>query len=260
MLKLAKDVISRLDRSAFVKKVSEPVLWHTDLHMGNIYVSYEGEGTAKIASIIDWQSIVVAPLFLQAQFPEFLSVDEDYTLGPKEFPKLPQNYEEMDAKDKERAEDKLKIAKLSKAYELSTGFQNNQGYKALHIPSFLREIFVRSGEISEEGVTPLRACLIEVSKAWDELELVGNSPLKFSDEDLHRHKHEFKKYHETHDVMEFAKKWLSTDVEGWVSPRLDFAMMQRENEKLLDWAMHNSSDFNKSPDEIRRIWPYLDRS
>lgn len=145
------------------EKVSEPVLWHTDLHMGNIYVSEEDP--ANIVSLIDWQSIVVSPLFFQARFPEFLPVEEDYALGTSEFPKLPQNYDEMKADDKEYAEYKLKEAKLAKVYELSSGSKNNQAYKALRIPSFLRELFIRCGEVSEEGMIPLRVCLIELSKA-----------------------------------------------------------------------------------------------
>jgi len=260
MLRVTKDVVSSLGRSTFINRVSEPVLWHTNLHMGNIYVSYKGPDTAKIVSLIDWQSIVVAPLFLQARFPKFLSVDEDYKLSAKEFPELPHDYDEMDATEKKLAEDKLKIAKLSKVYEVTSGFQNNRGYKALHIPSFLRELFVRCGEVSEEGAIPLRACLIEVYKTWDELEIMDPRPLRFSDDDLERHDREFDEYRSFHSVLEFARKMLSTDVEGWISPRLDFDMMQQENVKLLEAAMRRSTDFNKSPDDIRSIWPYIDRS
>lgn len=89
--------MSRLDELELVTKVSEPVLWHTDLHMGNIYVS--GKDPAKIVSLIDWQSIVISPLFLQARFPEFLPKEEDYALGTTELPKLPECYDEMDADD-----------------------------------------------------------------------------------------------------------------------------------------------------------------
>jgi hypothetical protein len=142
--------MSRLDQSTFLNKVSEPVLWHTDLHMGNIYVSEENP--AKIVSLIGWQSIVVSPLFLQARFPAFLPIEEDYVLGTTELPELPPNYDEMDADDKEYAEYKLKEAKLAKVYELSSGSGNNQAYKALRIPSFLRELFIRCAEVSEEGV------------------------------------------------------------------------------------------------------------
>jgi hypothetical protein len=46
-----------------------PLLWHTDLHGGNIMI--KAEGTPDITNIIDWQEISVAPLFLQYVFAEF---------------------------------------------------------------------------------------------------------------------------------------------------------------------------------------------
>lgn len=80
--------------------------------MGNIYVS--NEDPTKIVSLIDGQSIAVSPLFLQARFPEFLSVDGDYTLGSK-IPEILRYFHQMDADDKEIAEFKLKEAKLAEA-------------------------------------------------------------------------------------------------------------------------------------------------
>ncbi|KAF1846161.1 uncharacterized protein K460DRAFT_313337 [Cucurbitaria berberidis CBS 394.84] len=258
VLKLTRDVMSRLDGPSLVDKVSKPVLWHTDLHMGNIFVSHEDP--AKIVSIIDWQSIVISPLFLQARFPVFLPVDEDYAFGTTEFPKLPQNFHEMDADDQEYAEYKLKEAKLAKVYELSSGSQNNQAYKALRIPSFLRELFTRCGEVSEEGVIPLRACLIELSKVWNDLGFIDQCPVNFSEDDLQIHEQQFQKYRDSHKVHELARKILSTDFEGWVPPQVDFAAKQQQNKELLQEVMHKSNEYNKSPEEIRSIWPYLERS
>jgi hypothetical protein len=211
VLKITKEVMSALKEPTFIGRVSEPVLWHTDLHMGNIYVSEEDP--AKIVSLIDWQSIVVSPLFLQARFPEFLPVNEEFALGI-DLPKLPQNYDEMDADDKIYAEHELKGAKLAKAWELSSGVENNQAYKALRIPPFLRELFIRSGEVSEEGVIPLRACLIELSKTWNDLGFTTQCPASFSEDDLQRHDQQFKKYRDYHEVHEFARKILGTDFEG----------------------------------------------
>ncbi|KAF7578401.1 hypothetical protein PtrM4_026410 [Pyrenophora tritici-repentis] len=105
VLDMAKEVMSRLDSVTLINRVSRPVLWHTDLHMGNIYSKPEEPN--KICSLIDWQSIVVSPLYLQARFPEFLSVDDDYVLGLTEKPKLPQDYQDMGANDKKLAEIKF---------------------------------------------------------------------------------------------------------------------------------------------------------
>ncbi|KAF2276240.1 uncharacterized protein EI97DRAFT_377861 [Westerdykella ornata] len=257
VLKMARDVMSRLVSQTLIDRVSQPVLWHTDLHMGNIYVSSEDH--TKIVSLIDWQSIVVSPLFLQARFPEFLSVDEDYALG-SEFPELPQDYHQMDADEQEIAEFKLKEAKLAKAYELSTGPQNKQAYKALFLPSFLRELFIRCGEASEEGVIPLRACLIQLSEVWNEVGFTGKCPFSFSEDDRQKHDQQFEEYRHFHKVQEIAREHLDTDSEGWIAPQFDFAMKQQQNERLLQMVMHRSSEYNKSPEEVRRIWPFLESS
>ncbi|KAF2875182.1 kinase-like domain-containing protein [Massariosphaeria phaeospora] len=257
VLKMARDVMLRLDSDTLIDKVSQPVLWHTDLHMGNIYVS--DEDVTKIVSIIDWQSIVISPLFLQARFPEFLSVDEDYALGT-EIPKLPKDYDQMDEEDKKLADYKLQEAKMAKTYELSSGSQNKQAYKALFIPSFLRELFTRCGEASEEGIVPLRACLIELSTEWAEIGFTGQCPFIFSDEDIRKHDQEFEKYRDFHKIQELARKLLDTDSEGWIAPQLDFSLKQQQNEELLRDVMRRSHEYNKSPEEVQRIWPFLDRS
>jgi hypothetical protein len=250
--------MSRLNEASLIDKVSEPVLWHTDLHMGNIYVSKENP--ANIVSLIDWHSIVVSPLFLQARFPEFLPVEEDYALGTTDLPKLPPNYNEMDASDQAYADYKLKEAKLAKVYELSSGSENNQAYKALRVPSFLRELFIRCGEVSEEGVIPLQACLIQLSEAWNHLGFAGQCPVTFSEDDLKRHKQQFQEYRDYHKIHELARKILGTDFEGWITPQVDFAEKRQQNEELLQEVMRRSTEYNKSPEEIRRIWPYLERS
>lgn len=249
--------MTKLDEASLIDKVSEPVLWHTDLHMGNIYVSEENPA---IVSLIDWQSIVVSPLFLQARFPDFLSIEEDYALGTTDLPKLPQNYNEMNASDQEYADYKLKEAKLAKVYELSSGSKNNQAYKALHVPSFLRELFIRCGQVSEEGMIPLQACLIELSKAWSDLGFAKQCPVTFSEVDLSRHEQQFQAYRDYHEIHELARNILCTDFEGWISPYVDFAAKQQQNEELLQEVMRRSTEYNKSPEEIRTIWPYLERS
>ncbi|KAJ8109346.1 hypothetical protein OPT61_g7526 [Boeremia exigua] len=258
VLKVAKEVMSALNEPRFIDKVSGPALWHTDLHLGNIYVSEEDP--AKIVSLIDWQSIVVSPLFLQARFPEFLPVNDDYTLGTKEFPKLPENYDEMGADSREYAEYRLKQAKLAKGWELYSGVKNNKAYKALHVPMFFRELFIRSGKVSEEGEIPLRACLIELSKTWNKLGFTAQCPAQFNKDDLQRHEQQFKEYRSYHDVLELARNILGTDVEGWISPYVDVAAKHQQNEELLQEVMRRGDKYGKSPEEIRRIWPYRDVS
>jgi len=47
-----------------LEKFQQPSIWHTDLHLGDIFVSQDSP--PQILSLIDWQSVPIAPLFLQA--------------------------------------------------------------------------------------------------------------------------------------------------------------------------------------------------
>ncbi|ORY17472.1 hypothetical protein BCR34DRAFT_610932 [Clohesyomyces aquaticus] len=199
------------------------------LHSANIYVSPEDPTT--IVSITDWQSIVVSPLYLQARFPKLLPIDEGYVLGLTDLPKLPENYDEMDAGDKEQADEKFLQAKLAKAYEISSGADNVRALEALRIPSLLRELFVRCGKVSEEGIMPLRACIIQ----------------------------QFTEYRNYHTVHELARKWLCTDFEGCYSPLVDFELAQKSNTVLLEEFVKRSSEYGMTPAQVRDIWPFRER-
>ncbi len=82
--------------------------------MGNIFVSQEDH--TKILCLIDWQSTSISPLFLQARWPVFLSPREAYCENP-EHPKLPENFDDLDADDKSIALADKDRATFAKAYE-----------------------------------------------------------------------------------------------------------------------------------------------
>ncbi|KAF2677683.1 hypothetical protein K458DRAFT_446844 [Lentithecium fluviatile CBS 122367] len=241
VLNMAREVMSKLDTVTLIDRVSVP------------------EDPTRISSLIDWQSIVVSPLYLQDRFLEFLSVEDDYVLGLTETPKLPQDYQNMDPDDKKFADLQFDESIMSKYYELSTVVQHLQAYHALLMPDFTREIFTRCGEASEKGVIPHRACLIEFADGWSELGFPGERPFSSSEEALRKYDQQFQDYRDFHRVQDIAKEGLSNDSEGWISPQLDFAERQGMNIKPLEEAMRRSSQFNKTPEEIREIWPFLER-
>jgi hypothetical protein len=211
VLNMVTEVMSRLDTGMIIDRFSQPVLWHTDLHMGNIFVS--SEEPTKVISLIDWQSISVSPLLLQPHFPEFLFVKPDFVLDSA-MPELPGDYENLNAADKQIAEFKTRQAKMAKAYEVASSVHNPQAYKAFFMPSFLQDLFTRCGEASNEGIIPLRACLIQIAGTWDDIGFEGPYPFKFSDEDIQRHNQQFQEYCDFHMIQEVARKLLDTDSEG----------------------------------------------
>ncbi|KAI5356527.1 Putative aminoglycoside phosphotransferase, protein kinase-like domain superfamily [Septoria linicola] len=252
-LQLASDVATRMAAESLPGKFASPTLWHSDLHLGNIYVSEEDP--TQIVSIIDWQSLLVLPLFCQVRFPEFLDLPEDYEIGAP-VPDRPEKLDEMEEDDRLIAEHEYKQACLGKAYEAASGFKNKQVYKALRLPTYYKDFLERCGEVSEEGIVPLRACLIELPKGWEESDLAGECPIEFTPEDLLKHEEEFEDYSSFHRIRAIAREYLDTDTEGWIPPGTDIEFKRNQNQKLLQLMMKRSAEYGKTPEEVRQIWPF----
>jgi aminoglycoside phosphotransferase (APT) family kinase protein len=158
-------VMELLDSNQLLKKVSQPTLWHTDLHMGNIFVNTDE--CSKIVSLIDFQSTSVLPAFLQAQWPIFLRPPQNYDYVRGIFqPQLPEDFATLDEENRNIALREWSQVKLAKAYEVSTYLEDRAAHDAMSVPRVFRELFTRCGEFSEVGIVPLRACLIEICQNW----------------------------------------------------------------------------------------------
>lgn len=255
VLNMAKQAISLIAPFSLFEKVSRPTLWHTDLHMGNMFVS--DTDPTQTVSLIDWQSVVIAPLFLQARFPAFLSVGSSstYEFG-MDFPQLPHDFETSSEEEKEIVEFKHVQAKMAKGYEVATGAFNIHGYRALCIPFFMQELFLRCGEASDEGTVPLRGSLIKILEEWDDLRFLGEVPFHFSEETLQKHHQDLEKYRNFQKIQEIAKEALGTDSEGWIPPQLDFEVKRRENGMLIAYAVASCAEFNLTEEEMRDSWPF----
>ncbi|ETI22030.1 hypothetical protein G647_06100 [Cladophialophora carrionii CBS 160.54] len=209
---------------------SRPTLCHTDLHMGNIFVSEDDP--SEISAFIDWQFIQIGPMFLQARWPVFLTPPKDYPVGIVK-PKLPDDYEDLDEEGKKEADYRFKQAMTAKAYEIRCLLDNKDAYDAMQVPRVYRELFIRCGNTWEEGPAPLRECLIAISNNWHELGLPGECPYTFQAADIQKHEKQFEDYKEWHLAREFAKEYLDTDADGWIPPEIDFNRKQEQNKALF---------------------------
>lgn len=210
--------------------------------------------TQKIVSLIDFQSLSVLPLFLQAQWPVFLKPPQNYTKGLVQ-PKLPGDFDELDEEGKAAALQEWSQSKLAKAYEVATVLENGVAHNAMNIPRVFRELFIRCGEVSEVGVVPLRECLIEIFRNWSSLGFTGQCPYSFSNEEITTHEHQFAEYQAWDEVQQLAQECLDTDAEGWIAPQLDIEEKRRQNRELLSLYIKRMAG-EKSPDEARAMWPF----
>lgn len=128
----------------------------------------------------------------------------------------------------------------------------------MNIPSVFRELFIRCGEAWDTGCVPLRACLIELSSSWRELELSDGCPVSFTGEEFASHEMQFKEYDEWHKAREFAKEYLGTDDEGWIPPEANFAEICAQNKELFNLFLDRTAG-EKSPEEARKMWPFIEQ-
>ena len=221
--------------------------------MGNIFVSQEDH--TRITCLIDWQSTSISPLTLQARWPVFLSPPEGYREGP-EHPKLPENFDDLDADDKNIALFIKDKAKLAKAYEIATYLNNRDAYTAKwEIFSPLRELFRRIGDTWDDGVVPLRTCLIQIVENWGQMGFSDPCPIHFTAAEIASHENQYLDYTRWYEIQQFAQNYLDTDAEGWVPPGVNWAEKRSRNKALLE-LMIERLESQTSAEEVRRMWPF----
>lgn len=252
VLDMTKKIMPAVANNPKVLAQSKPTLWHTDLHMGNIFVAEDDPG--QVTGFIDWQHTSISPLFLQVRWPIFLTPPEDYPEG-NVIPQLPPGFEEMDANDKEIALYKKKKNTWSKAYEVATFLNDREGWRAMQVSAPLKELFRRCGETWDEGIVPLRETLLEIFRTQQDLGFEEGLSIAFTDEQIAVHSKTFQDYLEWHEMRSFVKQVLDTDDEGWITPERDFAEMQTRNKMVFDYYV-SKPGMNKTPDELRKLWPF----
>jgi hypothetical protein len=235
-----------------LSEATRPVIWHTDLHLGNIFVTEHS--IPRIRSLIDWQSISVLPLFFQSRMPVYLEPSGGCPHGLVK-PQLPENYDELDEREKKMADFMFEENTQAKAYEV-TSFKNNfLAYKATRLPRVLKDLFTRTGEAYDDGTIAIRECLLQICSSWTTLGFAGTYPLSFLDTEVADHRQEFSDYVEWQDLRQVLIGTLCTDVEGWVSPDLDFEEIKARNREIFEMYVEKYSGL-KTREECLRLWPY----
>lgn len=251
LLRKAMLVLPVLSGDPRVLEGAGSVIWHTDLHLGNIYVSSDDPTT--IEGVIDWQSAQAVPLFIQAQFPEFLRPPKNYSAGA-EIPSLPENYEELNPDQKEKVAEEQALAAQSKYYEMSCLAYNKPIYDAMKLDRRLWEPFTCCQLFSNGSVVPLRNSLTRLFHDWENMGLPGSCPFEFTEDDLQRHNEQVQHYQDTVYLWDIVKGQLRTDDSGWI-PVGQWESTKKMNKYLFDIYMKTLSD-ELSPEAASKRWPF----
>lgn len=251
LLEKANMALPILSHDSRVADVSDSVLWHPDLHLGNIFVS--PTEPSIIEGIIDWQSSQTSPLFIQAQFPEFMTPPKDYTFGP-DLPSLPAGFNELSPEQQEQATKEKELASRSKYYEMASLAHNQRVYNAMKLDRRLWEPFTYCQLFSQGSLVPLRECLIRLSQDWSALGLPGNCPFRITETERGRHDEQRLQYEDICYLWDLVKGQLLTDNAGWV-PNDRWEATQKANKELYNMYIETMSE-ELTPEAATKRWPF----
>lgn len=255
LLEYTKRLIPTLASHPMIARSSSSILWHIDLHLGNIFVS--NDDSTIIEGIIDWQSCLVSPMFLQCRVPAFLKRPNDYVKG-NNATELPKDFDRLDTIQQQRAILEKSLATRWKMYEMYTFIKNEEAYNALEVDRRLWEPFARCGEWSGYSSVPLRSCLIRVLNDWGLLAFAGECPYTFTKTDLRKHEEESKQHQDRVYLQALARDQLSTNDEGWV-PIPESDSVRAENQDLLDTFVDTMAD-EMSKEDAMKMWPFYEEA
>ncbi|EEQ31757.1 conserved hypothetical protein [Microsporum canis CBS 113480] len=217
------------------------------------------DNPTQIEGIIDWQSSQIAPLFIQACFPDFLQPPKDYKPGT-EAPQLPENFDELEPEQQQQARIDRDLASLSKYYEMSSLVKNKRVYDAMGIPRTLWEPFTCCQLSSDGGLVPLRDCLVRLEQSWVRLGLHGSCPYTFSEDDLKRNEEEVTQYKDRLYLWGLVKSQLSTNDAGWVASD-QWEEAHEVNRYLYDMFIDTMSQEMSQEEALEKgkTWPFPPR-
>jgi hypothetical protein len=236
-----------------LRRFATPVLHHSDLHMGNIFVA-EDDATA-IVSVIDWQFVSVMPRFMQVRWPVFIEPPDGYVTGAVR-PRLPPNYDEMDAEDRELAKAKYDDELLAKCYEVALVKKHRESHSALTgVDTALRRLFTGCEATYRNGIISLRDSVMRLAQTFG---AQGVSPVTFAPDEVAEHAQELERYDKWCTLRDYTRQLLGFDDEGWVSEERDFEEVQAKHRELYELYMRNQEP-GQSLEKARSEWFYIER-
>ncbi|KAF9239693.1 kinase-like domain-containing protein [Melanogaster broomeanus] len=228
------------------REQKRPVMWHPDLHAGNIFVTHsniQGKITPTIplalSSIIDWQGTCVGPAFLQLKVPPMYRMDD-----------VPPGLQS----EKAEAEDQYKRQIHHKYYEVSAFPLPILNMKAREERVHLEDIAQVTWKY---GLTPCRMAMFRVFGRWEDLVPGTTCPVQYSEEE----REVLEAYHAVR--IRYQELVGGLDIEfdlgefGHVESDRDFEKVRAAVEqKKLEHVAQGKDDEEKTL--LPLVWPYRD--
>lgn len=216
-------------------EIAKAFLYHTDLHLGNIFVDRKGH----VTSIIDWQSAWGGPLITEARHPSFIKYGGEIML------RLPEDYESLDAEGQEQAEDTVTNSVLLYFYEALLAQKVPLLHEVFHFPDLTTRCYpLQFVEDTWDGeLLPFRESLLKVVRSvsvhkpnflfskgaldctqslyadqcrnWNKIGGGTPCPISFSDQEIRNHLVDGEHWNDMQDFWDSLAGVIGRD--GWTS-------------------------------------------
>ena len=238
---------------------SKSVLWHTDLHGGNIFVD-PAEPT-KIVNIIDWQGVNISPCFIQACHPALINLQDHVPEDLMTPVHLPDGLDEMPKDEQERVKNLFGAQAIYQVYEIDLIRECRDAGLALqfkntlpaHITSAARTIFA-------DGEPDLLGMLIRLQGNWHKIDPSLPCPLAFTPEDRQRHARLDARWQAGYDLLDdlWYEMGVEPDWDGWVTHG-SYDMFKEREARCRGKFLQRLTTTEAARRQFLAVWPFADR-
>ncbi|KAH9862723.1 hypothetical protein J1614_010816 [Plenodomus biglobosus] len=242
LLNYGRAILKEMAKKPRIQDAASPLMFHSDLHKRNIFVS--AEDPTVVSAIIDWQSTSIEPAFWYADaipdfaqpVPNFLS---EYIIEPKS-------------------------EACAKAYEVCMQFLAPK----LSAARTLEEAYLRPFRYCyrtwEDGAVAFREELIQTSRLWKELGFAGPCPFPLPcPDEIAVHQKEYKLFEAAQQLRHSLPSLLNTASDGWVTLE-DWERTEAVHQEIFAGMLQEVIG-NEQPDDdepirdehdLKEIWPF----
>lgn len=236
--------IDFLDRALSATLILEPnlnwpVLWHPDLHRGNIFV--KEAAPFSVTGLIDWQHAGISPFFTQITIPEAFQYKGTRVQFVRDNvkPPLPENFDSLSEEEKKLTLQDQLDAGLHVFYEQTTKKVPNV-HTLLSMEDF--ETYMqpfRTSPVSwQAGLRKLQLPLVKLFMKWEDIsggELTRRCPFQFSEDEWDSLMEDHDRFLTYEDSVESLQHDLGCSQDGWVPVELFEAAMDKSKRLESEW-------------------------
>ena len=234
-------------------------MWHSDLHTDNIFV--DPNDPVKIVGIIDWQSVHLSPLFLQARIPALLNFDGPL---PESFDiKLPEDFDSLGPEEQEKPKRLRSMQSLYKLWEAACFKTNHEVYSATQVrKTLVAQITGLIGSVFSDGEPYIQGLLISVQDNWEQL--VKDTeyeqtpcPLSYSAEAREMNRIELGRWNHSVELMDHFIQEIGAygGWDGWVSAA-DYEVMRSRLRSARDQFIERELRSEEERDRWHHAFPF----